>query len=58
MQTFPELANSLPVKLGIPPIARFLEIEDPGELKISEVGELLRDYKRLVEELRVRGALE
>ncbi|KAH8146376.1 uncharacterized protein LAJ45_09569 [Morchella importuna] len=59
LSTFPDLANSLPkVKMGIPPIARFLDIEDPGELRISEVGELLKDYKRLVEELRVRGALD
>lgn len=32
-------------------------MEDPGELKISEVGELLKDYKRLVGELKARGAL-
>lgn len=44
--------------MGVPPIARFLDVEDPGELRISEVGELLKDYKRLVEELRVRGALD
>lgn len=41
-----------------PPAARFLEVEDPGDLKISEVAELLKDYRRLVEELRVRGAVE
>ncbi|KAH0614442.1 uncharacterized protein H6S33_000078 [Morchella sextelata] len=59
LSTFPDLANSLPkVKMGVPPIARFLDVEDPGELRISEVGELLKDYKRLVEELRVRGALD
>lgn len=59
LSTFPDLVNSLPkVKMGVPPIARFLEVEDPGELRISEVGELLKDYKRLVEELRVRGALD
>jgi hypothetical protein len=39
-----------------PPIARFLEVEDPGDLKISEVGELLKDYRRLAEALRARGA--
>jgi hypothetical protein len=40
-----------------PPINKFLAVEDPGELKISEVAELLKDYKRLVEELRIRGAV-
>lgn len=30
-----------------PPIKRFLETEDAGDLKISDVAELLEDYKRL-----------
>lgn len=30
-----------------PPIQRFLEVEYPGDLKISEVTELLTDYRRL-----------
>ncbi|RPA97795.1 hypothetical protein L873DRAFT_1689590 [Choiromyces venosus 120613-1] len=64
LSTFPDLANSLksqPGKAAImspPPVTRFLEVEDPGDLKISEVAELLKDYRRLVEELRVRGAVE
>lgn len=58
-QAFPDLAPSLPaVKMEIPPIARFLQVEDPGELKISEVGKLLKDYKRLAEELAIRGAFK
>ena len=30
-----------------PPIQRFMELENPGELRINEVLELLRDYRRL-----------
>lgn len=38
-----------------PPIQRFVECS-PGDLRLSEVGELLRDYRRLVEGIRaVRG---
>lgn len=31
----------------VPPIQRFMELENPGELRINEVLELLRDYRRL-----------
>jgi hypothetical protein len=64
LSTFPDLADSLKsqqAKVAImspPPVTRFLEVDDPGDLKISEVAELLKDYRRLVEELRVRGAVE
>ncbi|PUU80288.1 hypothetical protein B9Z19DRAFT_1079687 [Tuber borchii] len=64
LSTFPDLANSLKSQqakaavMSPPPVARFLEVEDPGDLRISEVAELLKDYRRLVEELRVRGAVE
>ncbi|KAG6902479.1 hypothetical protein C0995_016056 [Termitomyces sp. Mi166 len=38
-----------------PPIARFVECS-AGDLRLSEVGELLRDYRRLVEGIRaVKG---
>lgn len=30
-----------------PPLRKFMEIENPGDLKISEVLELLRDYRRI-----------
>jgi hypothetical protein len=30
-----------------PPVKRFLETEDPGDLKLRDVSELLQDYKRL-----------
>ncbi|KAF8074643.1 hypothetical protein FPV67DRAFT_1665396 [Lyophyllum atratum] len=38
-----------------PPIQRFVEC-DAGDLRLSEIGELLRDYRRLVEDIRaVKG---
>lgn len=56
---FPDLAPVLPPK-EIPKIAppnkRFLEIQNPGELKINEVLELLRDYRRLAGALKDAGA--
>jgi hypothetical protein len=55
MQAFPDLVDSLPPKQKIkidPPIRRFLDIDNPGDLKISEVLQLLRDYRRLAGVLR------
>ncbi|KAI9790420.1 MAG: hypothetical protein M1833_001937 [Piccolia ochrophora] len=40
-----------------PPIRKFLELDNPGELRISEVLELLRDYRRLAGALKDLGAL-
>ncbi|KAG9246240.1 hypothetical protein BJ878DRAFT_456697 [Calycina marina] len=56
---FPDLAPALPPKETqkiAPPIKRFIEIQNPGDLKISEVTELLRDYRRLAGALKVAGA--
>ncbi|KAI9673397.1 MAG: hypothetical protein M1817_002859 [Caeruleum heppii] len=39
-----------------PPIQRFIELESPGELRINEVLDLLRDYRRLAQALQYRGA--
>ena len=39
------------------PVQRFLDVADPGNLKISEVAELLNDYRRLVDALKNLGAL-
>ena len=47
--------NLAPMKT-LPPIQRFLELADVKDLKIGEVSELLSDYKRLAEALRVMGA--
>lgn len=63
LQTFPDLAASLPPKEPIlsakvaPPIKRFMEVQNPGELRINEVLELLRDYRRLAEALKDLGAV-
>jgi len=40
-----------------PPIQRFVECT-PGDLRLSEVEELLRDYQRLVEGIRAVGGFE
>jgi hypothetical protein len=34
-----------------------MEVQNPGELKISEVLELLRDYRRLANALKALGAV-
>lgn len=44
------------LRLG-PPIQRFVECS-VGDLKLSEVGELLRDYRRLVKEVRAVGGFD
>jgi hypothetical protein len=57
---FPDLAPSLPPKEMVkfaPPIKRFMEVQNPGELRINEVLELLRDYRRLAEALKDLGAV-
>jgi hypothetical protein len=40
-----------------PPIKRFIELQNPGELRINEVLELLRDYRRLAGALKDMGAV-
>jgi hypothetical protein len=35
-----------------PPIQRFLDLEDSGDLKMKDVGELLQDYQRLAKALQ------
>ena len=35
-----------------PPIQRFLDLEDPGNLKMKDVAELLQDYQRLAKALQ------
>ncbi|KAM3447150.1 hypothetical protein MY3296_008997 [Beauveria thailandica] len=58
---FPDLAAALPPK-PIPKIAppnkRFMEIGTPGELRLGEVLDLLRDYRRLAGALKNLGAFE
>lgn len=38
-----------------PPIKRFLELQDAGDLKVAEIAELLEDYKRLAITLNTLG---
>ncbi|KAL9126047.1 MAG: hypothetical protein Q9217_004848 [Psora testacea] len=40
----------------LPAIQRFMDMDDAQNLKLSEVSELLQDYKRLAEALRTMGA--
>jgi hypothetical protein len=60
-QAFPDIAPALPPK-AIPKIAppnkRFMEIQTPGDLKLGEVLDLLRDYRRLAGALKDMGAFE
>lgn len=49
-------ANGESVKID-PPLQRFLELDNAGDLKMSEVSELLQDYKRLASALKSFGAL-
>jgi hypothetical protein len=60
-QAFPDLAAALPPKELLkvnPPIKRFMEIQNPADLRIGEVLELLRDYRRLAGALKDMGALK
>lgn len=41
-----------------PPIKRFMEMQNPGDLRIGEVLELLRDYRRLAGSLKEMGAFK
>lgn len=41
-----------------PPNKRFMELQNPGDLKLGEVLELLRDYRRLANALKEREAFE
>ena len=65
--TIPEISLRPPLPHEIleiksqPPNARFVEVEDAGELKLNEVQELLREYQRIarvLEGLRVVGEEE
>jgi hypothetical protein len=60
-QAFPDIAPALPPKAIskiAPPNKRFMEIQTPGDLKLGEVLDLLRDYRRLAGALKDIGAFE
>ncbi|KAI1331125.1 hypothetical protein F5Y16DRAFT_292890 [Xylariaceae sp. FL0255] len=56
---FPDIASSLPLKEKIdPPRKRFMELQNPTDLKLGEVLELLRDYRRLAGALKDMDAFK
>ncbi|GKT88431.1 vps9 domain protein [Colletotrichum tofieldiae] len=58
---FPDIAAALPPKQTPkvnPPNKRFMELQNPGDLKLGEVLDLLRDYRRLANALKDMGAFE
>ncbi|ETS76519.1 hypothetical protein PFICI_11906 [Pestalotiopsis fici W106-1] len=60
---FPDIAAALPPKeVKIPqikpPNKRFIELQNPADLKLGEVLELLRDYRRLAGALKDMGAFK
>ncbi|KAG6007815.1 hypothetical protein E4U21_005535 [Claviceps maximensis] len=60
---FPDIAAALPPKQVTvpkipPPNKRFLELQSPGDLRLGEVRELLREYRRLALALKNLGAFD
>ncbi|KAI1173746.1 hypothetical protein F4777DRAFT_556614 [Nemania sp. FL0916] len=58
---FPDIAASLPPKdvpRIDPPKKRFMELQNPADLKLGEVLELLRDYRRLAGALKDMNAFK
>ncbi|KAI1189859.1 hypothetical protein F5B17DRAFT_428163 [Nemania serpens] len=58
---FPDLAASLPPKDAPkiePPRKRFMELQNPADLRLGEVLELLRDYRRLAGALKDLNAFK
>ncbi|KAK5627944.1 hypothetical protein RRF57_003659 [Xylaria bambusicola] len=58
---FPDIAASLPpkdVSKIDPPKKRFIELQNPADLRIGEVLELLRDYRRLAGALKDMNAFK
>ncbi|GAW11068.1 hypothetical protein ANO14919_004070 [Xylariales sp. No.14919] len=58
---FPDIAASLPLKdvpKIDPPKKRFMELQNPADLRLGEVLELLRDYRRLAGALKDMNAFK
>ncbi|SPO04519.1 related to VPS9 [Cephalotrichum gorgonifer] len=58
---FPDIAKALPPKelpKIAPPNKRFMEMQNPGDLRLGEVLDLLRDYRRLANALKGMDAFE
>lgn len=61
IQAFPDLAAALPPKdlpKIDPPKKKFMEIQNPADLRIGDVLELLRDYRRLAGALKDMDAFK
>ncbi|RKF77416.1 putative vps9 domain protein [Golovinomyces cichoracearum] len=57
---FPDLSpalSSMKMAKVAPPLAKFLELQTPGDMKLNEAIELLRDYKRLANVLKELGVV-
>ncbi|KAI1000809.1 hypothetical protein K3495_g7390 [Podosphaera aphanis] len=50
------LQKEMTIKIA-PPITKFMELQTPGDMKLNEVMELLRDYRRLAGALKDLGAI-
>ncbi|KAK1827816.1 hypothetical protein QBC39DRAFT_166445 [Podospora conica] len=58
---FPDIAAVLPPKEAPkfdPPVKRFMELQNPADLRLGEVLELLRDYRRLAGAMKELGAFK
>ncbi|PHH62140.1 hypothetical protein CDD81_7514 [Ophiocordyceps australis] len=58
---FPDIAAALPPKPTprlAPPLRRFMEMQSPGDLRLSDVIDLLRDYRRLAGALKDMDAFD
>ncbi|PHH60845.1 hypothetical protein CDD82_2223 [Ophiocordyceps australis] len=58
---FPDIAAALPPKPTprlAPPVRRFIEMQSPGDLRLGDVIDLLRDYRRLAGALKDMGAFD
>ena len=61
MQAFPDIAAVLPPKEAPKfdaPVKRFMELQNPADLRLGEVLELLRDYRRLAGAMKELGAFK
>ncbi|KAK4180045.1 hypothetical protein QBC36DRAFT_49901 [Triangularia setosa] len=55
---FPDLASALLPKKTEPPIVKFMTMQNAAEMKVGEVFELLKDYKRLAGALKEMGGFK
>ncbi|KAK0654520.1 hypothetical protein QBC41DRAFT_332170 [Cercophora samala] len=56
--TIPDLPPPPPTKKTEPPLAKFMTMQNAAEMKVGDVFELLRDYKRLASALQEMGGFK